>query len=54
VLNYISEGWEALYGGKLEFVQDPHEMVRRTLEHIDKKRAALVCPNTIPSVLAQR
>ena len=41
VANYISEGWEKLYGGKLEFVGDPDEMVRRTLDHIDKKRAAL-------------
>jgi anaerobic carbon-monoxide dehydrogenase catalytic subunit len=41
VLRYISEGWEKLYGGKLEFVQDPDEMIRRTLDHIDKKRAAL-------------
>jgi carbon-monoxide dehydrogenase catalytic subunit len=41
VLKYISEGWEKLYGGKLEFVKDPDEMIRRTLEHIDKKRAAL-------------
>jgi carbon-monoxide dehydrogenase catalytic subunit len=44
VLRYISEGWEKLVGGKLEFVQDPDEMVRRTLEHIDKKRAALGLP----------
>jgi anaerobic carbon-monoxide dehydrogenase catalytic subunit len=44
VLRYISEGWEELYGGKMEFVADPHEMVRRTLEHIDKKRAALGLP----------
>ena len=41
VLRYISEGWEKLYGGKLEFVQDPDEMIRRTLDHIDKKRSAL-------------
>jgi hypothetical protein len=41
VLRYISEGWEKLYGGKLEFIQDADEMIRRTLEHIDKKRAAL-------------
>jgi carbon-monoxide dehydrogenase catalytic subunit len=44
VLRYISSGWEKLYGGKLEFVQDPDEMIRRTLEHIDKKRAALGLP----------
>ena len=41
VLRYISQGWEKLYGGKLEFIQDPDEMIRRTLEHIDKKRTAL-------------
>lgn len=44
VLRYISEGWEALYGGKMEFVANPDEMIRRTLEHIDKKRAALNLP----------
>ncbi|HDN79829.1 MAG TPA: carbon monoxide dehydrogenase, partial [Chloroflexi bacterium] len=37
----ISEGWEKMVGGKLEFVEDPEEIVRRSLEHIDKKRAAL-------------
>ncbi|RME08839.1 MAG: anaerobic carbon-monoxide dehydrogenase catalytic subunit [Anaerolineae bacterium] len=44
VLRYISEGWEKKYGGKLEFIPDPQEMIRRTLEHIDKKRAALGLP----------
>jgi len=44
VLNYISKGWESLYGGKLEFIRDADEMIRRTLEHIDKKRAALGLP----------
>ncbi|OGO64506.1 MAG: carbon-monoxide dehydrogenase catalytic subunit [Chloroflexi bacterium RBG_19FT_COMBO_55_16] len=44
VLRYISEGWEKLYGGKLEFIADPDEMIRSTLEHIDKKRAALGLP----------
>jgi hypothetical protein len=41
VSNYISKGWEELYGGKLEFIGDPDEMVRRTLDHIEKKRKAL-------------
>ncbi len=41
VLHYLSEGWEKLYGGKLEFMADPDEMIQKTLEHIDKKRAAL-------------
>jgi hypothetical protein len=44
VLRYLSEGWEKLYGGKLEFIPDPDEMIRATLEHIDKKRAALGLP----------
>jgi carbon-monoxide dehydrogenase catalytic subunit len=48
VLRYISEGWEKLYGGKLEFIRDPDEMIRRTLEHIDKKRAALGLPEYNP------
>jgi len=49
VLNYLSSGWEKIYGGKLEFVADPAEMIRRTLEHIDKKRAALGLPVYDPS-----
>lgn len=44
VLRYISQGWEKLVGGKLEFIQDPDEMIRATLAHIDKKRAALGLP----------
>jgi carbon-monoxide dehydrogenase catalytic subunit len=49
VLNYISEGWEKLYGGKLEFISDPDEMIKATLAHIDKKRAALGLPAWDPS-----
>jgi len=49
VSNYISAKWEEYYGGKLEFIPDPDEMVRRTLEHIDKKRAALGLPEYDPS-----
>ncbi|MGD8793046.1 MAG: anaerobic carbon-monoxide dehydrogenase catalytic subunit [Anaerolineae bacterium] len=41
VQRLISEGWEAKVGGKLEFIPDPEEMVQKTLEHIDKKRAEL-------------
>jgi carbon-monoxide dehydrogenase catalytic subunit len=44
VARYLSEGWEKLYGGKLEFVPEPDEMIRRTLAHIDKKRAVLGLP----------
>jgi len=38
---FISEGWEELVGGKLEFIPDPDEAVQKALDHIDKKRAAL-------------
>jgi len=31
-------------GGKIEFVADPKEIVRRSLAHIDKKRAELKLP----------
>ena len=48
VLKYISEGWEEIYGGKLEFIADPDEMIRKTLEHIDKKRADLGLPEYDP------
>jgi hypothetical protein len=44
VAEYLSEGWEKIYGGKMEFVDDPDEMIRRTLAHIDKKRANLGLP----------
>jgi carbon-monoxide dehydrogenase catalytic subunit len=49
VLKYISEGWEKIYGGKLEFIPDPKEMIRCTLAHIDKKRAALGLPEYDPN-----
>lgn len=48
VSKYISEGWEEIYGGKLEFIADPDEMIEKTLEHIDKKRAALGLPEYDP------
>jgi len=45
VLHYIgSEGWEKMYGGMWDFVNDADEVIRRTIEHIDKKRAALGLP----------
>jgi carbon-monoxide dehydrogenase catalytic subunit len=44
VSKLISEGWEKLYGGKLEFIPDPDEMIKATLAHIDKKRATLGLP----------
>jgi carbon-monoxide dehydrogenase catalytic subunit len=49
VTRILSEGWEAKVGGKIEFVEEDAEMVRRALEHIDKKRAALKLPAYDPS-----
>jgi carbon-monoxide dehydrogenase catalytic subunit len=49
ILNYISKGWEELYGGKLEFIADVNEMIRRTLAHIDQKRADLGLPEYDPN-----
>ncbi len=49
VSQYIGEGWEAIYGGKLEFIADPDEMILKTLDHIDKKRAALGLPEYDPA-----
>ncbi|MBM3152995.1 MAG: anaerobic carbon-monoxide dehydrogenase catalytic subunit [Chloroflexi bacterium] len=49
VLKYISEGWEKKFGGKLEFMPTPEEMIQKTLEHIDKKRAALGLPAYDPA-----
>jgi anaerobic carbon-monoxide dehydrogenase catalytic subunit len=49
VLKYISEGWEKIYGGKLEFIPDPQKMIDATLAHIDKKRAALGLPEWDPN-----
>lgn len=49
VAQFISQGWEERYGGKMEFIPDPDEMIRRTLAHIDKKRAALGLPEYDPN-----
>jgi carbon-monoxide dehydrogenase catalytic subunit len=44
VTGILSEEWEERFGGKIEFVTEAEEIVRRTIEHIDKKRAALKLP----------
>ena len=49
VANYLINGWEELYGGKMEFEPDPDEMIRKTLAHIDQKRADLGLPAYDPS-----
>jgi carbon-monoxide dehydrogenase catalytic subunit len=48
VSEYISKGWEEIYGGRLEFIADPDEMIREALAHIDNKRAALGLPEYEP------
>jgi carbon-monoxide dehydrogenase catalytic subunit len=41
VTNLISEGWEKKVGGKMEFYKKWEDIVAKSLEHIDKKRADL-------------
>jgi hypothetical protein len=48
VTRLITDGWEEKVGGRLEFTNDPEEIVRRSLAHIDKKRAALGLPEYEP------
>ncbi|OGO13607.1 MAG: carbon-monoxide dehydrogenase catalytic subunit [Chloroflexi bacterium RBG_13_66_10] len=49
VTEILSKSWESKLGGKIEFVVEPEEMLRLTLEHIDKKRAALKLPAYDPA-----
>lgn len=44
VTEYISKGWESKVGGKLEFITDVEEILKRTLAHIDQKRTDLGLP----------
>jgi carbon-monoxide dehydrogenase catalytic subunit len=45
----IADGWEDKVGGRLEFCNDGPEIVRRSLAHIDKKRADLGLPEYDPT-----
>ncbi|MGD8632997.1 MAG: anaerobic carbon-monoxide dehydrogenase catalytic subunit [Anaerolineales bacterium] len=49
VTRLISDGWEEKVGGRLEFINEGDEIVRRSLAHIDKKRAELGLPEYDPS-----
>jgi carbon-monoxide dehydrogenase catalytic subunit len=49
VTRILSEGWEKKVGGKIEFVEEDAEMVKRALAHIDAKRAALGLPPYDPA-----
>jgi carbon-monoxide dehydrogenase catalytic subunit len=41
VVEYMLSGWKERYGGKLEFLSDPQDIVTSTLDTIDAARAAL-------------
>jgi hypothetical protein len=45
----MTEGWEEMVGGDLEFIPDWDAMYARSLELIDAKRAALKLPQYDPS-----
>jgi carbon-monoxide dehydrogenase catalytic subunit len=49
VLKLMAEGWESKVGGRLEFIEDGEEIVRRTIAHIDKKRDDLGLAEYDPS-----
>jgi anaerobic carbon-monoxide dehydrogenase catalytic subunit len=49
VLHLMDEGWESKVGGKLHFIEDAEEIVKRAIEHIDKKRADLGLAEYDPS-----
>jgi carbon-monoxide dehydrogenase catalytic subunit len=49
VTRLISDGWQSKVGGRLEFIDEADEIVRRSLAHIDKKRAELGLPAYDPS-----
>ncbi len=49
VSRHISQGWEEQVGGKLEFIEDPDEILARSFAHIDAKRQALGLPEYDPS-----
>jgi carbon-monoxide dehydrogenase catalytic subunit len=49
VTDIVGKGWESKVGGKLEFEPDPAKILEKSLEHIDKKRAALGLPEYDPA-----
>lgn len=53
VSSLISEGWEEKFGGKLEFIPDPDEMIKATLDHIDLKRKELGLIEYDPSLFGK-
>ncbi len=53
VSNIMIDGWEEKFGGKMEFIPDPDDMIKATLDHIDKKRAALGLIKYDPSLFGK-
>ena len=53
VTELISSGWEEDFGGKLEFIPDPEDMIKATLDHIDKKREELGLVKYDPSLFGK-
>ena len=53
VSNIMIDGWEEKFGGKMEFIADPDEMIQATLAHIDKKRAELGLIEYDPSLFGK-
>ena len=53
VSNIMLEGWEEKFGGKMEFIADPDEMIKATLAHIDKKREELGLIKYDPSLFGK-
>jgi carbon-monoxide dehydrogenase catalytic subunit len=49
VARLISDGWREKFGGRLEFIINPEEILEQTLAHIDERRAALKLPEYDPS-----
>ena len=39
--DYLFNELEKIYGGKWDLVEDPYEMARKMIAHIDAKRKAL-------------
>lgn len=49
VLRIMTDDWEAKIGGRLEFIEEGEEIVRRALGHIDRKREELGLDEYEPS-----
>jgi len=53
VTDIIGRGWQEKVGGKLEFEPDMEKTIQKSLDHIDKKRAALGLPEYDPTRFGQ-